>query len=347
MTIPESALPALVVSKPVIPIVSAFDNNFAPIFSVFLESLISTLSKDYFYDLVILSDAISNENKKTIQFQTARQENLGIRYFEMSDSLPGKMPLHEKHFSKSTFFRLKLSSILPGYEKVIYIDPDTIVIKDLKEIYKENLVDNYAAVVRCFNTMEHRLAGLFAGKPYSHLTFQDYLLNEVEISKEDLNNYFNAGVMVLNLKKMREDKIEAQLLSLFYSKNYFLVDQDILNKAFDCKVLFLPFKWNVIHLDTNRQIAQLPPAHYLEYCQGVEDPAIIHYAAPFNKPWLNKAPPFCEIFWVYARRSPHYEYLFIKYLMCLKELQESKKISKKLIRFVNKLSLKVKGMYEP
>lgn len=310
-----SYFPALDNKIEVIPVVSAFDNNFAPIYSVFLESLISTSSSRYHYDLIILSDLISDEHKNRLISQIKAINHISIRFFEMNQYLSKENLEIEPHFSKSTFFRLKLPSILPEYKKILYIDPDVIIREDISEIFFINLNNCYAGVVRCLNTMEHRLANLVVGIPYSYLTYEDYFINEVGLKKNDLDNYFNAGFMLLNLRKIREDNLEEMFLMLFSQKNYFLVDQDILNKSFNNNIIFLEQRWNVVHLCKSRAISQLPYKYEVEYQKALERPAIIHYAAPYNKPWLNESVPFGEIFWVHARKSPYYEILLKKFLL--------------------------------
>ncbi|WP_319578632.1 DUF4422 domain-containing protein [uncultured Methanospirillum sp.] len=310
-----SSLPALDNKFEVIPIVSAFDNNFAPIYSVFLESLISTSSSRYHYDLIILSDLISDEHKKRLISQIKTISHISIRFFEMNQYLNKENLEIEPHFSKSTFFRLKLPSILPEYNKIIYIDPDVIIREDISEIFFTNLNNCYAGVVRCLNTLEHRLANLNVGIPYNNLTYEDYFINEVGLNENTLDNYFNAGFMLLNLHKIREENLEEMFLKLYSLKNFFLVDQDILNKSFNNKIIFLEQRWNVVHLCKSRAISQLPYKYEVEYQKALENPAIIHYAAPYNKPWLNDSVPFGEIFWMYARKSPYYEVLLKQFFL--------------------------------
>lgn len=310
-----NSLPALKNEKKVIPIVTAFDSNFVSVYSVHVESLISVISNKYHYDLIVLMDNdITDENKNILNSQISVKSNISIRFFKMGSLLTNENLKIDPPFARSTFFRLKLATILPEYEKVLYLDPDTIVLADPAMIFEQDIGDYYCAAVRCLNTMEPRLAGFGPGKLYGNISFQEYFEKEVGISRENLDNYFNAGVMVFNLNKMRKNFIEDELIRLFYLKNYHIVDQDILNKVFQGNVFILPQKWNLVILYRGRELAQLPFKFDQDYKNALKNPAIIHYAAPYNKPWLNEQVPYGELFWMFARKSPFYEIILKRYI---------------------------------
>jgi len=209
-----------------------------------------------------------------------------------------------------------------------------VVLDDPVKIFNENISEKYAASIRCLNAMEARLSGIRLGKPYNNVTIQKYFESEVGLFPEKLDDYFNAGVIVFNLENMRKDGVENIFLNLNYLKKYYFNDQDILNKVFLGKVALLHQRWNVIPLCRSRPLAPLPYAYEKEYLEGIANPAIIHYAAPYNKPWLNETVPFGEIFWMFARKSPYYEKILKQYL-------ESSKIPKNKVNlFLQQISIK-------
>lgn len=145
---------------------------------------------------------------------------------EIAD-LKSKLPaITLQRFSIASTFRLLLPKIIsPALEKIIYLDADTIVNLDIKELWRVELEDKLLAAVVDIGAFNLPLCTEGIVKP---------------------ENYFNSGVMVLNLEKWRTD---AEILGGgvdFISKNprYVFGDQDILNYCFSEKYLKLPPKFN-------------------------------------------------------------------------------------------------------
>lgn len=131
-----------------------------------------------------------------------------------------------ERFSIASTFRLLLSKIIsPAVEKIIYLDADTIVNLDIRELWRVELEDK-------------PLAAIPDALPQTVPLCQDGFVK--------FENYFNSGVLLMNLEKWRTD---AKFLGGgvdFVGKNsrYVFADQDILNYCFSEKYLKLPPKFN-------------------------------------------------------------------------------------------------------
>ncbi|MFY7944385.1 MAG: glycosyltransferase family 8 protein, partial [Crocinitomicaceae bacterium] len=116
------------------------------------------------------------------------------------------------------------------------------------------------------------------------------------ISEEMRNNlelrdslYFNSGVMLINLRKWREENIESKFLEFINEKpekiKYW--DQDVLNFCLKNKWLRLPQKYNLTHFFFYPDV--YPPAYFGmkqdEFEKSVKDPIIIHFTS-HQKPWI-------------------------------------------------------------
>ena len=88
----------------------------------------------------------------------------------------------------SALLKFKISEILANYDKIIYLDGDILVQKDLTELYNIDIDGYYVAAVDDTGKIYHK-KDVYAKYP----------------------NYFNSGVMLLNLKKCREDNISSKL----------------------------------------------------------------------------------------------------------------------------------------
>ncbi len=154
-----------------------------------------------------------------------------IKFYEID--LESLMDLNNKYSGVSigTLFRLRMDNILPPeIEKVIYLDADTVCHLDVSELWSVPLKENLAAA--CLDTYIKDNAD----KVYS--CFSGLIPKDT---------YFNAGVMVLNLKMIRAElNLGASCLQFLqdYPKCIFL-DQDALNYVLLGRVFFLDAKYNV------------------------------------------------------------------------------------------------------
>ena len=123
--------------------------------------------------------------------------------------------MHISHTSYATYYRLQLPSLLSDYDKCIYLDVDTCVCVDLTDLYQTNMSDYYIAGV------------IAAGYLYPEENVQK---KTAELEIDNLEAYINAGVLLMNLRKMRNDHMDDVFQKLM-ARKYTSQDQDILNKA--------------------------------------------------------------------------------------------------------------------
>ncbi len=107
-------------------------------------------------------------------------------------------------------------------DKIFYIDSDAIVLQDISNIWKYNIDDYYVAGVRDFGIMSR-------GTDYTR---------PIE------DKYINSGVVLFNLKKMREDKIQEKMFEMINSRELSYPDQDALNLVCYDKIYLLPIFYN-------------------------------------------------------------------------------------------------------
>lgn len=161
-------------------------------------------------------------------------------------------PIKEENrsYTNAALIRLLLSQYLPE-EKVLYLDTDAIVVKNIESLWQTNLDSYYIAGIQDKGV----------------LALIDYLdlkgINE---------NYINSGVVLMNLKKIREDNLISKFFTLLNKETYRFPDQDVLNKVCFPKVLFLD---NTYNCSTS--------------CGISYNPKIIHYASKKTN-WLEGIP---------------------------------------------------------
>ena len=259
----------------VIPIFMAVDNNYIPFLGVALKSIIDNVSQQNRYEIKVLYTSVTEENKKKIEeYQT---ENVGIEFVNLSYKL---QEIQEKlytrnYFSNTTYFRLFIPELYPDYDKAVYIDSDTITLVDIARLYNTEMGDNL-------------IAGIPDGAVQAIPIFQDYVEKVVGVS--NYNNYFNAGIIVMNLKALREYKFQEKFLYMLEKIKFEVAqDQDYLNRLCKGRVKLLGFEWNRMPA-MGEQEGELNIIHYNLGC----------------KPWYFDNVLYQEHFWKYAEKTRFY-----------------------------------------
>lgn len=148
-------------------------------------------------------------------------------------------------FTPMCLMRAVTSKLLPRVNKVLQLDVDTIIADDLTELWNTDMGDNWIAAC------DEKLGRY---KPYGR-------------------KYYNAGVLLLNLKQIRKDHADDRLVELLNTKRLQYIDQDAWNIIGQDKTVELDVRWNEC------------------FATGITgNPGIVHYAS--YRQWWNGAPRF-------------------------------------------------------
>ncbi|MBO5524097.1 MAG: glycosyltransferase [Roseburia sp.] len=167
-------------------------------------------------------------------------------------------------WSKETYFRLLMPALLPSnIERFLYLDVDVIINKSLREFYMMNFSGNDCIV--CEDILMNRV-------------HKSYYLENFEDLKDRSFTYFNAGIMLWNLRQVRENyHITTYIQTLIkYMPVLECLDQDILNVVHCGKTLTVPWQ------QYNLQISIAAQKHFpVDTVRSMSH--IIHFCGP--KPW--------------------------------------------------------------
>ena len=225
----------------------ATDENYLPYTFVVCQSIIDSISTQYrdissddsiiFHILTDKSVDIANLQLKANSFQ---ERNKAI--------IDNQMVIHNidvdqfasckgwgTHVSKSIYYRLILSELLdPNIKEILYLDVDTLVLKDIRALFDNtDLSDHIAAVV-----LDPVIANEYPDKVISISDPND----KKQCLNINLSNYFNSGMLLINLDRWREYQIGLKCIELVKC-NLLYPDQDALNIAIT-DPLFIDAKWN-------------------------------------------------------------------------------------------------------
>ena len=262
----------------VIPIFFAVDDGYIPFLAVALQSLIENSSKNYYYSIKILYTNIEEENKQKIS--KYKKENVNIEFVDLNYYIKKvKDKLYTRdYYTKTTYFRLFIPNLYPQYDKAIYLDSDIVVLGDIAELYNVNMGNN-----------------LIAAAPDDVIqttkVFQEYAEKVVGVA--DYRNYFNAGILLMNLDEFRKFNFQEKFLYLLETIKFTVAqDQDYLNRLCKGKVKIIDKAWD-----------RMPIA--IEDMKE-EDIKVIHYNLAY-KPWHFENVLYKAYFWKYAQKTEFYK----------------------------------------
>jgi lipopolysaccharide biosynthesis glycosyltransferase len=210
-----------------------------------------------------------------------------ISFWEIPDDRIAGLP--EMEFVTSPmWYRIFLPELLPDVDRVLYLDVDTIALDSLEPLWETDLAGSYVgAVTNVFYMRSHAQRALDLG-----------------IEPTD---YFNSGVVLMNLDLMRRDDSSRALFEYARAHAAELAwpDQDALNVVLGKLRVHLGPRWNCMN-----SVLLFPWAADVLGAEVVEEarrrPAIRHFEGPtINKPWhYGSESPMRDIYFEHRRQTP-------------------------------------------
>ena len=260
----------------VIPIFFAVDDVYSPFLAVTLQSLTENASKNYYYSIKILYTNMQEENKKKLA--KYESENVKIEFVDLNyyiQKIQDKLYTRD-YYTNTTYFRLFIPSLYPQYDKAIYLDGDIVVLGDISELYNINMGDNLIAAAPDDVIQNTKV-------------FQEYAEKVVGVA--DYRNYFNAGVLLMNLDELRKFDFLDKFLYLLETVKFSVAqDQDYLNRLCKGRTKIISIAWDRMPMPTDKILD--------------DEIKLIHYNLAY-KPWHFDNVLYKEHFWKYAEKTEY------------------------------------------
>lgn len=278
-------------------VVYASDDGFAEILGVSMESLFKNNEELSEIHVIILDSGISIINKDRIKAVCAKYHRADPVFLEAKDiSQELNMEVAVDRGSLSQYARLFVERDLPKeLDRVLYLDCDTLITQSIKKLWNMDM----------------------HGKTIAALSdaFSKYYRKNINLEPEDL--MFNSGVMLIDLKRWREQYIEKKLMKFIASKNGRVQqgDQGALNAVLSHEVYCFHPRFNSVTIFYDFTYHELyvyrkPAGKYYkeaEIKEATEHPAIIHFTTSFlsRRPWVKDCHHrYCELWRSYKAESP-------------------------------------------
>ena len=266
-----------------IPVFFAIDDKYVKYFAACIKSLINHTSRENQYNIHILHEDITPKNQERIK--EMETDNVSISFENVSkriEKIRKKLSIRD-YYSYTTYYRMFIADMFPQYDKVLYLDADTIILKDVAELYQYELEKNYVGAVNEQVMINHDIFG-------------GYVEQVLGISRMA---YFNAGVLLINSKQFRRQNILQKFVDLINQYTFVVTqDEDYLNIICQDKILWIDIIWNYQTSD---------PVD-----RDLNDIGIIHYAYAV-KPWHSKDIRNSKVYWDIAKETMFYPMLKKEY----------------------------------
>lgn len=244
------------------------DSNYLKPLKAMLYSLFLTNDNDI--DIYILHSSISDEDIKGLENYIKDKSNAKARLINIKVVDEFAKAHTTFYYTSEMYFRLIAYRYLPkDLDRILYLDPDTLIINSLKDLYEEDFEDKlYMAAIHSIPTVQS------ANKARLMLTSE----------KSDIVNYYNSGILMINLVLAREKSFDEKIIH--YIENapkagLMMPDQDLLNVVFRNKIKEIPeLKYNY----DARRYSTYKVKYSYDLDDVIENTAILHFCGK-RKPW--------------------------------------------------------------
>lgn len=287
-------------------IVLMSSNYYVPYLTVAIQSIVDYSSQQNNYDIIVLHKEIIDRNQEVIKQHFVENENVSIRFYNPTPIVAeGSFHVAAATYSEEAYYRVLVPWILSHYHKAITLDCDLIAQADLADLYKTQLSpEEY-----CGAAIDYVYQGMLNGTVVDQLRY-----TKKTIRMKDPYKYINTGVMVLNLKTLREKFTSKYILEYLSSHKFRIQEQDALNALFEDHIKYIDVRWNY-YVEVNDflkiSVKYAPMESEKEYICAGKKPYIIHYAnnpKPWNVPMIMSG----ECWWIIARKVPYYEEILFR-----------------------------------
>ena len=224
------------------------------------------------FDIYVFSSDISEENISLLNKLHLFYQKFKLHPIYVDAQRFERLKLNIRHISLETYYRYIIADMLPNLDKILYLDADLIVLRNISDFYNQDMGSFY-----------------LSGSPDLHIKKLGY---DKEIG---CPNYINAGVLLMNLEKFRQDELGEKLIqkTIDLQNKIQYQDQDILNIVCADHIKLADSIYNFAMRNVKQEKSKIKSA------------AILHYTGE-KKPWSKKKARLSSIWKKYNNMLKRY-----------------------------------------
>jgi len=263
-------------------IAASCDDNYAQHVGVMFQSLLENTASPLKIKCHLISNGISQKNQLLLN-QIVQKFGSTLHIIAADNSKYADLPT--SRYGQAAYQRISLADYLPpSIKKVIYLDSDIIVLGDIERLWNMPLKGQALGAIENLSP-----------KACKHLALPR-------------QEYFNSGVMLIDLNEWRKGNIYQQAVELVnkHQEKLRYFDQCTLNMIFRNRWEKLPLQWNQQSDIYGVLKKYANGCGYLEneIKAAITNPSIVHFIGK-QKPWLiNCYHPFKTSYQHYLSKTP-------------------------------------------
>lgn len=225
------------------------------------QTMLFSLSLQINEDVTVylINHSLNNDDVSSLKEYLKSKCNFNFVEIDVRNTPLDNFPV-PLHFSVEAYYRLLAQFLLPdSIDRVLWLDADIIILKDISDFYHQDFEDKVLIVCPDVN---HDREDIYEIKKSIGISFD--------------HTYFNSGVSIFNLKKLREETSKEEIVEICrrLKDKLVYVDQDILNYLYQNKVKYENPKKHNFQLTNKNAVNEI----------NIDEIHILHYSGP-RKPW--------------------------------------------------------------
>lgn len=289
---------------PMINISLSLDNSHIYQTLVVMTSVLENNNQSNHYIIFYLLLSYDFDSRNLIIFESLKMKyQLVIKYYYIPN-LFNNLRKWKKN-STAIYFKLLIPMLIPNTKRIIHLDGDTLVFRDLWELFNLPFEDNY-----------------YLAQPTRKYTFKDKKMNKRVI---------NVGVMLINIEKIRKDNKDFEIFYYLFKRRF--TEQLAINYVCYPKIGYLPFKYGIfanIHKKNKTYTNYLrmklnKKVNKTEVIESIINPSIVHILCCRPKHWYKRNKTndkasyeiclkFQNYFYYYAKKTNYFTDIYNKFM---------------------------------
>ncbi len=272
------------------------DNDNLDQVAVVVASILAHSSEPAALCFFVIFDGLVDVAEQKIRGWSVKPPNLTLVPFE--NAFAGRTRLG--HISTTALLRTQLPNALPDLDRVLYLDADIVVRRDIAELYRSDLDGNpVGGIVDLGMYMWLRRDTI-----HGDFKMNDYLVRLGLDPRQ--SQYVNSGVLLMDLAALRNLNFSAEAISFSNERGAELItmDQCLINSVLLGRIATLDPRWNACGhmMSRSRHHHYIPRRLQPNVRLQKDDPWLIHYTGKY-KPWNAAEVWRGSDWWAHAERS--------------------------------------------